>query len=64
MQGPRLSPGELGQEMLRRKGEVQREKEREKAKARAEKLKQARFCSVVSSVGGMRGGEDPGPPRF
>lgn len=40
MQGPTLTPGELCQEMLRRRWEVQREKEREKAKARAEKLKQ------------------------
>lgn len=46
-QGPTLTPGELCQEMLRRKQEVQREKAREKEKARVEKLKQVGFFSSL-----------------
>ncbi len=51
IQGPTLSPGELCQEMLRRRGAVQREKEREKEQARLEKMKQVSVC-----VGGSGGG--------
>lgn len=50
-QGPTLTPGELCQEMVRRRAEVLREKEQEKAKARAEKIKQVCVCGWLSVDG-------------